>query len=764
VAGELSPEVIAAITEAIAAGMASLPLAAPPAVTPLVIETTPILGLAKPQYDEAADIQVLNGNMDILDHSITADGGATLTNKTLVAPVITNPTITGWTNAQHTHLDAAGAGPLDGAAIVSGDTGTGLVVRETYVGAQISLALTGGGVDLVSPDLIDPVVRDTLWWGPAPTGAPDISLKRTAAGKLRLDNHLGVGGNPVAWGATTRAVQVGAAAVLASDSSAPTRLDLGSNTYHNGTTRKAIVAGLGALFRMEAGVLTYDTAPTAAADADQSYVNRITIDAVGRVGVGRVPSAWPTQWGLVQPGILSVYGGLTSNSSGMRANSFYDGTNNVALLATASPAVDVSLASGVFSVLFAPAVVAGATQTFTSRFSVDGNGSGTLDQVNTSLALQIVGRDAVGQKGGLVLKGDGRVECYYNTTSVPPINVVGVYAHAGGARQQGLIEYVHSPTSIMIGRDYGFGTTGVQISSNSVYQNGSTGAETTFGLNTQQGNANLIWQYQGASKVAIFSGVRYWQLYSYLTGAVVQTLDASINTTTFNAIVNNWSIIAGGTYPLYMPNIGAGTYFRASGDNYPTWFSPSYCLFDVASQLVGPNTTNFVNCGNPSRQWNGIYSYYGTLNPSTVDVKSDIAALDPEACAAAVLDTQWWSYSLAELPEPDFKALLDGPDLPSTRGADADTRLPMAGEDAGMTREQRQEQTKAIMADRARVLPHRHQKGYVLGSADHKVSDLFGLPDRKYASPGSDLAVVACALQNALGRIAELEAKMAAAA
>ena len=72
-AGELSPEVIAAITEAIAAGMASLPLAAPPAVTPLVIETTPILGLAKPQYDEAADIQVLNGNMDILDHSITAD-------------------------------------------------------------------------------------------------------------------------------------------------------------------------------------------------------------------------------------------------------------------------------------------------------------------------------------------------------------------------------------------------------------------------------------------------------------------------------------------------------------------------------------------------------------------------------------------------------------------------------------------------------------------------------------------------------------------
>jgi len=51
----------------------------------------------------------------------------------------------------------------------------------------------------------------------------------------------------------------------------------------------------------------------------------------------------------------------------------------------------------------------------------------------------------------------------------------------------------------------------------------------------------------------------------------------------------------------------------------------------------------------------------------------------------------------------------------------------------------------------------REQKGYVLQSPDHKVHDLFGLSDRASASPQSDLAVVACALQDALRRLAVLE-------
>jgi hypothetical protein len=55
----------------------------------------------------------------------------------------------------------------------------------------------------------------------------------------------------------------------------------------------------------------------------------------------------------------------------------------------------------------------------------------------------------------------------------------------------------------------------------------------------------------------------------------------------------------------------------------------------------------------------------------------------------------------------------------------------------------------------------RRQKGYVLGSPDHAVGDLFGLPDRKTRSDGADIAVVACALQHCLLEIAELKARLA---
>jgi hypothetical protein len=47
----------------------------------------------------------------------------------------------------------------------------------------------------------------------------------------------------------------------------------------------------------------------------------------------------------------------------------------------------------------------------------------------------------------------------------------------------------------------------------------------------------------------------------------------------------------------------------------------------------------------------------------------------------------------------------------------------------------------------AETAPARHQNGYVLGSPDHKVSDLFGLSDRRSKNDGADLAVTSCALQ-----------------
>ena len=46
----------------------------------------------------------------------------------------------------------------------------------------------------------DAIVRDTLFFGAKPAGVADASLKRTGAGALRADTHLGVGVSPAAWG------------------------------------------------------------------------------------------------------------------------------------------------------------------------------------------------------------------------------------------------------------------------------------------------------------------------------------------------------------------------------------------------------------------------------------------------------------------------------------------------------------------------------------------------------------------------------------
>lgn len=117
-----------------------------------------------------------------------------------------------------------------------------------------------------------------------------------------------------------------------------------------------------------------------------------------------------------------------------------------------------------------------------------------------------------------------------------------------------------------------------------------------------------------------------------------------------------------------------------------------------------PTTDNNLHLGLSSNRLIDVWAINGTIQTSHVSMKDGFAPLDPAACADAVLGTDWCEF--------DYRT--DG--------------------------------------------PARHQRGYVLGSDDHRTSPLFGLADRQTANASSDLAVVACALQDALKRIAQLEA------
>src|SRR4029453_19108349 len=97
------------------------------------------------------------------------------------------------------------------------------------------------------------------------------------------------------------------------------------------------------------------------------------------------------------------------------------------------------------------------------------------------------------------------------------------------------------------------------------------------------------------------------------------------------------------------------------------------------------------------------------------------------ACAQAVLDTDWVSFSY----------------LPPAYAAPPERE--------GQAPEDRQRQVDEGRAGHAKMLvetqPARDQKGDVPGVPDHRAHDVFGLSNRKSASPQADLAVVAAALQ-----------------
>lgn len=199
------------------------------------------------------------------------------------------------------------------------------------------------------------------------------------------------------------------------------------------------------------------------------------------------------------------------------------------------------------------------------------------------------------------------------------------------------------------------------------------------------------------------------------SGSITLSTDSPQTALTFNS---NPGIIAGGGSIIIRPPTGFFVHMGASGAG------------------VAPELDNATALGWPNVRWTVVYAVNGTIQTSHVSMKEDFAPLDPAACAAAVLETDWLSFR--------FKAPAFVP--PEFPEGEPDREQKLA--DAQARHDEMTEQTAAGRA----------QKGYVLGSGDHQTSDLFGQADRRSASPSSDLAVVACALQSALQRIAALEA------
>lgn len=164
------------------------------------------------------------------------------------------------------------------------------------------------------------------------------------------------------------------------------------------------------------------------------------------------------------------------------------------------------------------------------------------------------------------------------------------------------------------------------------------------------------------------------------------------------------------------------------------------------SVSVAPATHNAIHLGWGDRGYALVHSVSGLVQDSFEEAKEDFAPLDPLACAEAVLDTDWMSYTYKPY------AMSQPPDV-----------LPRRAHINNKTYDGEQEKWEALLPEVRRGMVKanlmRRQKGYVLASDRYRVAPLFGMADRRSASAQSDLAVVACALQHALERIAVLEGR-----
>jgi hypothetical protein len=129
----------------------------------------------------------------------------------------------------------------------------------------------------------DAIIRDALFFGEQGTAlAPDVTLTRTAPGRLRVDTHLGVGVNPAASSAGHRALQLGGLGFFQADATATGALTMGANIYWEGSGWRTLAAGPAVYAQVHGnGSFNVATAPSVGAGGTPVPTTRASIAPTG---------------------------------------------------------------------------------------------------------------------------------------------------------------------------------------------------------------------------------------------------------------------------------------------------------------------------------------------------------------------------------------------------------------------------------------------------------------------------------------------------
>lgn len=282
---------------------------------------TPLLSLVKPDGSDAAQISVINGNMDILDNAVTLAGGQTLTNKTLTSPTMSNPTITSGDLTLSTGSLTITIGNI---AVTAGNVTLG-AGSLTITAGHLSLA---AAASKIIPGATSFAIRNNA------DGENNLIITNAGAATIRAGLTVTAGGVTITAGGLT--VTADGATISAGS------LAVSTGTIGVGAAASAVSAILtaGSYSGPNAvgGINVSNPTLTAASNNDTVYGSFIgvtpaaggftTLSAYGlQVGfITSVPSAFTTVAGIatsVPAGASGQNHGILVNSGGGTANANY---------------------------------------------------------------------------------------------------------------------------------------------------------------------------------------------------------------------------------------------------------------------------------------------------------------------------------------------------------------------------------------------------------------------------------------------------------
>jgi hypothetical protein len=122
----------------------------------------------------------------------------------------------------------------------------------------------------------------------------DLAFITNSAEQMRLTStgNLGLGVTPSAWNSIFKAQQIGKTAVVAGRTDTDqAQIQLGANFYYDATTYRYITSSFATLYLQNAGVHTWETAPSGTAGNAITFTQAMTLSAAGGLSVGTTTDA-----------------------------------------------------------------------------------------------------------------------------------------------------------------------------------------------------------------------------------------------------------------------------------------------------------------------------------------------------------------------------------------------------------------------------------------------------------------------------------------